>query len=389
MQRDDKDWIAIIKSQAKANQLEELEKKRLAEQRKKLYKEDLDRQVLMKQQFKASPDSEAYSKLNPSDRLSSNKTLARDYNQEIEFKNQQLEQDRYESMMQSREMNQLVQEAMEREKQAEREYKLKLVTWTREEIRRNEELKEIRRKQEDEERYKDREILERRIEENTRKEQHLKAVRNSHQNGLFEPEMESMKSYQQRQAYKERNDKVMKEKALKETKDALVLHLQAQDLKKNAERERMQREREDMELQVQYFKAQEDFEKEQRKKVMQDYRSLLEEQKNFAMEERLNDEQLNSRDKMLINKAYNGKAINLSLETIPDIDRKPLGVYNKQSYGIARRSIPLDTPKYRSSSLYSSHDPNKHNPILNPIDGTRSRGRVLSKLAQAGTSILC
>lgn len=401
MRRDDQDWGAIFKSQAEANQFEQLEKKRLAEQRKKQYKEELDQQVLLKQQIRSAPsdrfrlaESQANSQINssneiiyqnPSDRFSSNKTVAGDYRREIEFKNQQADQERYQSMLQAREMNQQLQNAIEREKQAERENKLKQIAWSREEMRRNEELKGMKRLQDDEERFRDRETLERRIEENARKEQHFKAVRNNGQHGLFEPEMETMQSYQQRAAYKDKNDKMMKEKAQQDTKDALALYMQNQDMKKNEERDRMQSERDEMESQVQYFKAQEEFEKEQKKRLIQEYRSQLEIQKNFAMEGRLNDEQLNSREKMLIGNLYNGK----SIEATSDIDNSviPLGVYNKPLSSMPVRSILLDSPISRTSSAYSSHDPNKHNTILNPIGVAKPRGKQLSKLAQAGTSI--
>lgn len=404
MRRDDQDWAAIMRSQAEANQLEDQEKKRVAELRKKQYKEELDRQVMMKQQLRSAssdrlrPEESKYSQPSPSSQynyqipspnLPPNKSLVMDYRREIEIKNQIAEQERYESMQQAQKINQQIQEALEREKQAEREYKMKLIAWSQEEMRRNEELKELKKRQQDEERVREREFIERKVEANVRREQNHIASRNSPATSLFEPEMESMNSYKQRQVIKEREDKLLREKAQKDTKEALAYHLQMQDFKKQEERDRMQREREEMEAQIQQFKAQEEYEKELRKRQMQEYRSSLEVQRTVAIEGKLSDEQLNSREKMHIQNLTSGKTLQSPLSP-SDVDtRKPLGVYNKPPSG-----MKPETPKQRSNSLYShAHDPNQHNPILNPIgankpsDGSRSRGRGLSKLAQAGTSI--
>ena len=404
MRRDDQDWAAIMRSQAEANQLEDQEKKRAAELRKKQYKEELDRQVMMKQQLRSAssdrlrPEEPKYSQPSPSNqysyqipttKLPPSNSLVMDYRREIELKSQIAEQERYEAMQQAQKINQQIQEALDREKQAEREYKMKLIAWSQEEMRRNEELKELKKRQQDEERARDREIIERKIEGNVRREQNYLVSRSSPATSLFEPEMESMNTYKQRQAIKERQDKLLKEMAQKDTKEALAYHLQMQEFKKQEERERMQLEREEMEAQIQQFKAQEDYEKELRKRQMQEYRSHLEVQRTVAIEGKLSDEQLNSREKMHIQNLTSGKALHSPL-TPSDVDtRKPLGVYNKPP-----RGMTPETPKQRSNSLYShAHDPTQHNPILNPIgankptDGGRSRGRGLSKLAQAGTSI--
>ncbi|CAG9321095.1 unnamed protein product [Blepharisma stoltei] len=431
--KNDGEWAAVINAQAATTKFLQEEEKQLQALSKKLYKEELDRQI----REKVSNKMQTVEELNKERQFLSAQQIAmqnfearrrnedksfqdvfsKEYSNEISEKQRKINQEREAAIAKEQERIRKAQFDLEFEQQRMLENKMRSVSLEREALMKQQEEKRRLQELKEAEKYKDKIEIERnmkemeakerafrdfynkRLEEQERKFRNYRAIPN--EKGVYETEMRNKEWERivlERAALKEQFERNMKDKAMSDMKTELNRQIEARKREKELEYLESIREQErarNNARQVEFQSAVENERRLREKRELQEAleKQLTEKQRNFRTQEEM--DEIEKRYNMNILKSIE-KQNKIAFPGVPGIHstESPIKqqfakVYLNKGYETAESSERISVnqsyengrrvsrsvggdPVNRRNVFYWP-DPNQHNPITNPIGSNAPR----------------